>query len=110
MLVLAEIVLVERVRHVEGRPRALHVQVERAGGAGVGIQTVEEGGAGPVIVQGVEFRRIEEPVGLHPADRQEVADRVRPAADVRFERRAAERAERAGDTSRSASAGRDRTW
>src|SRR6266550_512026 len=100
VLVLTQIVLIQRVRYVERRPRGLHVQMERAIYAGVRVETVEDGRAGPMVVQRDKLRRIQEPIGLQAAERDEVTNAVGPGTEVRLERRAAERAEGAGDAPR----------
>ncbi len=42
VLRLAGVVLIERVRHVERRPRHLHIQMQRVDAAGAQIQAIEE--------------------------------------------------------------------
>ena len=51
VLRLAGVLLIERVRHVERRPRRLDVQVERVVSLGVRVEPVEERQAVARVVQ-----------------------------------------------------------
>ena len=66
MLRLAGVVLVKGVRHVEGRSRRLHVQVERARVAGMSVQPIEERQTVAIIVECSNLPVSEDPISAHP--------------------------------------------
>ncbi len=82
MLGLTERVGIQRVRHVERRARGLHVEMECAGRAGAGVDSIEQRHLVPGIVQDLELRRIQEAIRPHAGHRQEIADVVRPGTKV----------------------------
>ena len=88
VLVLGLQDLVVGVRDVEARLRRLDIQVKRAVGAWLGVEAVEEADVVPGVVERLKFRRVEKPIRLQARDRDEVADRFRPAAQVQFAARA----------------------
>src|SRR6267154_458803 len=83
---------IQTVRDVERGARGLDVQMERPGAQGARVQTVEKGHLVAGVVQRLELRRIEEAIGSHAAERQEIPDRARTATKRQVERRALERA------------------
>ena len=91
MLCLAGCVLIERVRHVERRPRELDIQMYRVGVARTSVQPIEERLAVAVVVQRLEFRWIEKAIGALTGEREEIADPVRARAKVDLTGRALER-------------------
>ncbi len=80
------------VRDVESRLADLHVEEDRVGVAWVQIEPVEDRRVVAAVVDRVELGRIEVPIRARAGHRQEIADGVRPGADVDVRRRAAERA------------------
>ena len=66
-LVLTGRLLIVVIRHLEPRPRELHVEMERAVRIVLPVEAIEDRFLISTIVQGRELRRIEEAIGVQPA-------------------------------------------
>ena len=88
------------VRNVERGSPDVHVQAQRVRDVGMKVEAVEERLAVPLVVQRLELGRIEVAIRPHRAQRQEVPDGVRAAADAGVEDRRGERSVAGGHRTR----------